>query len=286
MSKVKGRKTAPASRQRKHAVQPVIEDRKTDAASIVTGLIMVMAVIVAGAALMGGSLSKVNSGVSGVFDNMATGMGFGVADVRVVGLESSPERARLVASLSDVQTGDNMFGADPHTIRRRILSTGQVTEARVYRLWPNQILIHTSPARAAAVWHDGEAWKVIDAAGRTMEGLDAADYADLFRLSGASAPKGVPALLYFLAGVDDLAGQISYAERVSERRWNLRLRSGLLIELPADASVSRAAAELNAANATSSLTHRTLDRIDLRVAGRTFLKPSDNTGARRAPAES
>lgn len=286
MPQVKGRKSAAPQKRGKRAPEPVPEARQTDAMSIIVGLVMVLAVIVAGAALMGGSMSKVNTGVSDMVDDVAASFGFAVADVRVVGLEQNPDRAAMVQTLSEIETGDNMFRSDPHTIRRRILSTGQVTEARVYRLWPNQILIHTSPARAAAVWHDGEAWQVIDTAGRRMEGMDARDYTDLFRLSGAKAPEGVPALLTFLSETDGLFSEVSYAERVSARRWNIRLRNGMLIELPADASVSRAAAELSALDKSSALTRRPLAQVDLRVAGRTFLKPSDGTDADSVPAES
>ena len=286
MPQVKGRKTAPPAKRGKKAPEPEPPPRQADAMSIVTGLVMVLAVIVAGAALMGGSMSRVNTGVTDAVDNVAASLGFAVADVRVVGLEHNPERARLVEALSEVETGDNMFRSDPHRIRGRILSTGQVTEARVYRLWPNQILIHTSPARAAAVWHDGDAWQVIDTQGRIMEGMNARDYTDLFRLSGADAPAGVPALLGFLAQTDGLAAEVSYAERVSARRWNIKLRSGMLILLPADAGVSRAAGELMTLNASSDVIRRPLARLDLRVAGRTFLKPPEDSDADGAPAES
>lgn len=286
MPQVKGRKTAPPPKRGRKAPEPVQAPRQTDPMSIVIGLVMVLAVIVAGAALMGGSMSRMNTGVTGAVDGVASSFGFAVADVRVVGLEQNPERARLVQALSEVEPGDNMFRSDPHRIRRRILATGQVTEARVYRLWPNQILIRTAPARAAAVWHDGNAWQVIDTQGRLMEGMNARDYADLFRLSGAKAPDGVPALLKFLAETDGLAAEVSYAERVSARRWNVKLRSGMLILLPPDAGVSRAAGELMSLDASSDIIRRPLDRLDLRVTGRTFLEPSDDTGADGAPAES
>lgn len=288
MPKVKGKAApkAPQRRRRAPPPPPPIEPVRADKSSIVTGLVMVIAVIVAGAALLGGSMSKVGTGVGDALDSAAAGLGFAVQDVRIVGLQQDATRAQFVQRVSEVETGDNMFRANPHEIRRRILSSGQVTSAQVYRLWPNQILIHASPARASAVWHDGEAWRVIDGTGQTMEGLAAQDYTDLVRLSGAEAPAGVPALLRFLARSDDVAERLSYAERVSRRRWDIQLRDGLMIRLPADASVLRAADELEALNSAARLTDRSLARIDLRVPGRTFLEPLEEQGAPGAPAES
>lgn len=288
MPKVKGKtqKRAPQGRRRTAPPPPQVEPSRADPASIVTGLVLVVAVIVAGAALLGGSMSKLGAGVSGAVDSTAASLGFAVQDVRIVGLQQDTRRARLVQQTAGIETGDNMFRADPHTIRRRILSSGQVTSAQVYRLWPNQILIHASPARAAAVWHDGEAWRVIDGTGQIMEGLAAQDYADLIRLSGAEAPAGVPALLRFLAEAGSVSERLSYAERVSRRRWDIRLRNGLLIRLPPDTSVARAAKELAALGGSARLTERSLARIDLRVPERTFLEPLDETDAAGVPAES
>ena len=284
------KKGAPkaAPRRRKAAAPPPVEvnESSVDASSVVLGLVMVLAVIVAGAALMGGSMSRIGGHFSGTVDNIATGMGFGVADVRIIGLEQNPRRAALVAEMAEVQPGDNMFRADPHKIRRRVLATGQVTDARVYRFWPNQILIHAAPAQASAVWYNGTEWQVVDSLGRIMEGVQASDYADLARLSGAAAPDGVPALLQVLDNVEGLEAGLSYAERVSRRRWNIKLRNGLLIKLPTDHSVGRAAAELAAFEASADLTSRSLSQIDLRVPGKTFLKPKELTGADEAPAES
>ena len=80
--------------------------------------------------------------------------------------------------------------------------------------------------------------------------------------------------------------EAAYAERVSRRRWDVKLRDGLLIRLPADASVKRATGELIALENATDLSQRSLTRIDLRVAGRTFLEPLDEQGASGTAAES
>lgn len=290
MPKVKGQpkqgqRARPQTRKRAPTPVPV-EPARADLTSVLTGFVMVVALIVAGAALLGGSMSKVGDGVGNAFDSAATGLGFAVEDVQITGLGNDVRRASLVQQMSGVAPGDNMFRADPHEIRRQVLATGQVTSAHVYRLWPNQILINASPAKASAIWFDGEGQQVVDSTGQIMEGLSAKDYSELVLLTGVDAPQGVPALLQFLARANTVRDRVSYAERVSRRRWDVKLRDGLLIRLPADASIKRATDELIALETSTDLSQRSLARIDLRVAGRTFLEPLDEQGASGIAAES
>lgn len=288
MPPVKGKQTKQTKGRgrRKAAPEPEIYDEHVDASSVVFGLVMVLAVIVAGAALMGGSLAKIGDRVSGTMDGVAGTLGFAVADVKVVGLEEDPGLERLVSRMSEVEAGDNMFRADPHAVRRRIMSTGQVTEARVYRLWPNQILIHASPAEPVALWHNGESWKVVDSFGRIVDSLEARDHAELVRIAGKEAPDGTPALMRALRRHDALRQKLSYAQRVSTRRWDLKLRNGITIQLPADSRIDRAAIELADLDQSDGLTNRPVTRIDLRVPGKAYLKPERSVGAGSAPAES
>ena len=102
MSKVKGTRPA-ASRSRKTPPPPPAKEayaRQADVSSILFGLVMVLAIIVAGAALMGGSMSRIGDRVSGTVDAVAAGLGFAVADVRLVGLDHDPRRASLVARVA------------------------------------------------------------------------------------------------------------------------------------------------------------------------------------------
>lgn len=290
MPPVKGRqrKQAPARGGRRKAAPPPPEPHyeSVDASSVIFGLVMVFAVIVAGAALMGGSLSKMGNRVSGTMDGTAGALGLSVADVKVVGLEDDPSLSRLVTRMSEIEPGENMFRADPHQIRRRVMATGQVTDARVYRLWPDQILIHASPAQPVAIWHDGTEWRVVDSLGGIVTGANAEDHTSLVRLSGAAAAEGTPALMRALTRNASLSERISYAERVSKRRWNLKLRNGTTVQLPVDVRIDRASAQLAELDADAHLTSRAVERIDLRVPGKTYLKPKRTVGTDSAPAES
>ena len=287
MPQVKGRKQqAAGGRRGKAAPPPEPEYDRVDASSVVFGLVMILAVIVAGAALMGGSLAKVGDRMDAALDGAARATGFAVLDVKVVGLENDTTLMSMVERMSEVEAGENMFRADPHDIRRRVVSTGQVTNARVYRLWPNQILIHASPAEPVALWHNGTQWTVVDSLGQTVAGLDPQDHSSLLRLSGVGAPDGVAALMRALSRNEAIIGEISYAQRVSQRRWDVKLRGGLTIQLPADAKIDRAAAQLAALTVQSDITDRELARIDLRVPGRAYLKPERKAGPGSAPAES
>ncbi|WP_300376154.1 cell division protein FtsQ/DivIB [Henriciella sp.] len=286
MPQVKGKQQKTGKTRQRKAPPPEPEYARVDTSSVVFGLVMVLAVIVAGAALMGGSLSKIDSRFQAGLDTAAAAAGFAVADVKVVGLEMNTGLEGRLRQVSGVEPGENMFRADPHVIRRRVVSAGHVSDARVYRLWPDQILIHASPARPVALWHNGENWKVVDSLGRTMEGLDPQAHASLLRLSGAAAPEGTEALLRVVSQNQGLLPEISYAQRVSKRRWDIKLRNGTTIQLPADSHIDSAAVRLAEIESEARLTARDVGRIDLRVPGKVYLKPEGSQGAGSAPAES
>ena len=141
---------------------------RTQISSVIFGLVMVVAMIVAGAAMLGGSLSQIGKRWGSAMDGASRSIGLSVDTVEVIGLEHVPAVARQIKAAAMIEPGENMFRADPHTIRRRVEDTRLVAKVRVYRLWPDTVMIYAHAAEPTALWNDGERWTVVDSLGRLM----------------------------------------------------------------------------------------------------------------------
>lgn len=273
MPRAKGKKSAP---------EPEIVLQRTQISSVIFGLVMVVALIVAGAALLGGSLSQMGKRWGSAMDGVSRSVGLSVDTVEVIGLEHVPEMARQIKSAAMIEPGENMFRADPHLIRRRVESTRLVTKVRVYRLWPDTVMIYAHAAEPTALWQSGEDWAVVDSLGRLMPKARPSDHLDLVKAIGAGAPEAIPALEQAFEQAPVLRDEVHYAERVSSRRWNLVMRSGAVLKLPADEQIERSLDFLTRMEPTAELTRRPLSAIDLRIAGRVFLTPRADASERAA----
>lgn len=241
--------------------------------SIVFGLMIMVALVVAAAAWMGGSMAKVEAGMGNVLDSAARTTGLAVSSVVVLGLEGDPVLREEVRAAAMVEPGENMWRADPHRIRGRIEGTGKVVNVTVHRLWPNQVVITASPATPTALWHDGVAWQVLDGRGRVMQGEAAARHAGLLKVSGADGAGAMPALNAALASAPSLEGRVQLARLVEGRRWDVLLDSGLVLRLPGEDDLDEALRRFEALNRAEQLADRPLRLADFRLRDRVFLRP-------------
>lgn len=275
MPKVKGKKPAP---------QPEVYTEPSQISSVIFGLVMVVAIIVAGAALLGGSLSQMGQRWGSAMDGTSRAMGLSVETVEIIGLEHVPAVARQVKTAAMIEPGENMFRADPHIIRRRVEETRLVANVRVYRLWPDTVMIYADAAEPSALWSDGERWAVVDSLGRLMPRARASDHANLIKTTGIGAPEALPGLQRALAVAPSLLAEVDYAQRVADRRWDLILKSGAVVRLPSDEGLLPGMMHLARLNQEAELTARPVVSVDLRVAGRVFLTPraQEETGGEAA----
>lgn len=273
MPKVKGRKAAP---------EPEYYGSDTSISSVIFGLVMVIALIVAGAALLGGSLSKAGQRWGGAMDSVSRSVGLSVDTVEVIGLEHIPATARQIKMAAMIEPGENMFRADPHAIRRRVEDTRLVANVRVYRLWPDTVMIYADAAQPSALWHNGEDWAVVNSLGRLMPRAKAADHASLVKSVGTGAPEAVPALDKALSVMPDLMTKVAHARRIAGRRWDLVLTTGATVKLPSDEALAEGMLMFARLEKAGDLTRRPLAAIDLRVPGRVFLTPVSVSGVEEA----
>lgn len=237
------------------------------AATLVVGVGILAAVLATGA-----RAERISTAVTERFDAVTTGMGLKVRQVHVTG--ASPEAAAAVRAAVGVHADQPIVSLDLAAVRDRVQSVGWVKEARVVRLLPDTLIVDVKEHDRLAVWQVGGKAHVIDAQGIVIPGADAGRYPRLPLVVGKGADQAASDVLPLLAQRPRLMAKVDALVRVDERRWDLRLKDGSLIQLPAVDQES-ALIRLDALDQRERLLDLGFARIDLRTPEEVAVRPSE-----------
>lgn len=158
-------------------------------------------------------------------------LGFGIDDLQVKG--ASPHTRAAVLAAAGVEEGDPLVGLSLDRVRSKVEAVGWVKEAKVVRLLPDTLVISVKERRPLAVWQNHGQVRLVDQEGRVIPDADAAGFAQLPLVVGKGAGQAARDILPLLHARPRLMERVEALVRVDERRWDLRLRDGALIQLPA-----------------------------------------------------
>ena len=233
--------------------------------------------IIAGVAVLGIVLAtgaraeRIGASVGQGIDGITTGMGLSLKRVHITG--ASPEATPAVQRALGVYSGQAIIGLDLKAVRARVQRVGWVKEARIVRQLPDTLIVEVIEHDRLAVWQTGGKAFVIDGSGKVIEGADAGRYPGLPLIVGAGADQAASEVLPLLAERPHLMGRIDALVRVDERRWDLRLKDGSLIQLPATQQEA-ALIQLDALDQRERLLELGFARIDLRTPEAVAVRPS------------
>jgi cell division protein FtsQ len=233
--------------------------------------------IVAGVAVLAGVLAtgaraeRIGASISHGVDGAAAGMGLKLEKVFIEG--ESPEATAAIQRAVQVYADQPMTSIDLDAVRKRVETVGWVKGARVVRLLPNTLIVHVTEHDRLAVWQAGGRNMVIDSHGVVIAGADAGRYPNLPLVVGKGAEQAASEVLPLIAQRPGLQARVEALVRVDERRWDLRLKDGSLIQLPAT-DQDAALIQLDALDQRERLLELGFDRIDLRTPGEVAVRPS------------
>jgi cell division protein FtsQ len=210
-------------------------------------------------------------------------LGLRVRDVVIEGRVKTPEP--LLHAAIGASPGDPILSYSVAAARARIETINWVQSASVSRRLPDTIVVKLVERRPFAVWqHDGK-FVLIDRAGQIVTDSDVANFASQLPLVvGLGAPQAAAALIDTLAAQPQIQARVVAAVRVGERRWNLRLNTGMDVLLPEGAE-TQALARLAELQAGHALLDRPLQTLDLRLPDRLEFRapPAPAADAKDAP---
>ncbi|MGA0599651.1 cell division protein FtsQ/DivIB [Caulobacter sp. KR2-114] len=238
------------------------------AAIVVLGVTIALATGNRGANLA----SSMNAG----FDNRLAQAGFRVNAVHLQGASKAAEADILAAT--GLRQGQPIFGLDLAAVRASVEHVGWVKSAKVVRLLPDTLVVAVEERRMLAVWQHAGHSQVVDAEGNVVPEADPGRFAGLPLVVGEGADKAAGEILPAIASRPRLAQRVEAAVRVDDRRWDLRLKDGGLIQLPA-AGEEAALIRLDQLDDKSRILELGFARIDLRDPEMVAVRPRASTGA-------
>ena len=231
--------------------------------------------------------SAVGAGVDGKFGEA----GFRLRAVHVQG--ASPMATADIVAAANVHKDDPMLGLDLQALQGRVEKVGWVKEARVVRLLPDTLMIAVKERRQLAVWQHGGRSVVIDDQGQVIPEADPGRFSNLPLVVGAGGAEHAGEILPTLAQRPKLMARMEALVRVDDRRWDLRLKDGSLVQLPA-VEEEQALIQLEQLDLRSRILELGFERIDLRNPDAIAVRPRapqpiaitpTTTAAVSAPAE-
>ncbi|MEO1193480.1 MAG: cell division protein FtsQ/DivIB [Pseudomonadota bacterium] len=195
--------------------------------------------------------------------------GFAVTSIQVLG-RSESKGGEILEAL-EMERGDPILRFDPQEARDRIEALPWVESASVQRRLPGLIRVEIAERRPAALWQLGGVWSVIDKEGTVIEGASAGAFPALPKVVGPGANSRVDEVLALVSQQPELSMHVYAAIRVGNRRWNLRLHSGIDVRLPENDPVS-AWERLARLESLADLLARDVSVIDLRREDRLLLR--------------
>jgi len=229
------------------------------------------ALLLVGVLATGARAERIGASVSHGLDNVTAGMGLTLKRVHITGASSEAEPA--IQQALGLYSGQPITSLDLNAIRTRVQGVGWVKEARVVRLLPDTLIVEVKEHDRLAVWQEAGQIKVIDNRGQVIDGADARRYPTLPLVVGKGADVAAGEILPLLAQRPRLMGMVDALVRVDERRWDLRLKDGSLIQLPATEQEA-ALIRLDALDQRERLLDLGFARVDLRTPDEVAVRPA------------
>ncbi len=247
--------------------------------SPVVALLGTAAVIVLGVTIAlatGGRGAKLAVAANAGYDQRLADLGFKINAVHLQGASRASEADIMAAT--GLRRDQPIFGLDLEAVRANVERVGWVKHAKVIRLLPDTMVIAVEERRMLAVWQHAGHTQVVDSEGNVVGEADPGHFAALPLVVGEGADKAAAAILPAITARPRLAQRVEALVRVDDRRWDLRLKDGALIQLPA-AGEEAALIRLDQLDDKSRILELGLARIDLRDPEMVAVRPRASTSA-------
>ena len=213
---------------------------------------------------------QLGAATRGAFESRFASLGLRVGAVHLRGA-SAAARDEIIQAAA-LKPGTPILTVDLDAIRARVEKVGWVEHARVIRLFPDTVVVAVVERPLMAVWQHAGRSVVVAADGTVVGSVDPARFSRLPLIVGEEANLTARDVLPQLARRPALAARINALVRVDRRRWDLQLRDGGVIQLPARDEAT-ALKTLDTLDRRGRVLGLGLARIDLRDPAMVVVRP-------------
>jgi cell division protein FtsQ len=171
------------------------------------------------------------NGIVNFANERAAALGLNLQNVRLVGV--SPQAADDVKKALPFHRGDPLAFTDLVAVQKAIENVGWVRSATVRRQFPGSLIVTVVERPRLAVWQYHGQDSVIDDQGQVIPEARADRFPDLPLVVGEGANETANDILELMRPRQQLLQKTYALQRVDTRRWNILLKNGAVIKLPA-----------------------------------------------------
>jgi cell division protein FtsQ len=246
-------------------------------AGVVASALIILGSITLGV-IRGDHVAQVTDALHDLRDSAANAAGFNITGVALTG-NKHMSREEIFATAGVTGHSSTLF-LDVADARARLKTNPWIADATVQKLYPDRLQIAITERAAFALWQKDGRIGVIADDGTVLEPYFSRRFASLPLFVGAGAGARAKEFQALIERYPDIRDQLRAAVLVSERRWNLRLKNGVDVELPED-GVTQALDRLIALDRDKKLLSRDITLVDLRMPDRVTVRQSDAAAAAR-----
>jgi cell division protein FtsQ len=199
--------------------------------SLATLVFVLLAVL-----FVSGAIGRTIHNVRRTTDRLVAEAGFGISEIHLAGNSRVPPETILAAL--GLQPGGSIFAADLPAARARILALDWIASVDVMRRYPGAIFVNVVEKRPFALWQSPNIANgsggiaVVERSGKVITTQNVETFSHLPKLVGAGAPEAAADVIEAVMAHRAVDGRVAAYEYVSQRRWNLILNNGVVVELP------------------------------------------------------
>lgn len=203
-------------------------------------------------------------------DTHLASLGFRLRELHLQGASAAAEKEIFAAA--NLKMGGPILDTDLDAVRRRVESVGWVARARVVRLLPDTLVIAVYERPLMAVWQVNGGFHVVAENGAILAQMDPARFEALPLIVGEGANVSAREILPLIARRTRLSKATDALVRVDQRRWDILLKNGTRIMLPAG-DAEPALKRLDALDAQARILDLSFERLDLRDPAKIIVRP-------------
>ena len=214
-------------------------------------------------------------------DVVARFLGFGINAVTITGAREIYEAEVLAAA--GISERNSLLFLDVGDVRDRLRQVPLIKDVSVRKLYPNRLLVELVEREPFAVWQKDGKVMVVSADGTPIQEMTEARVSDRPCVVGAGATTRSAEFLRIVDAAGELRTRIRAGMLVGERRWTLKMTSGLDVKLPED-NPEQAITQFARLARDARVLDKDLVSVDLRVPDRMIGRLTEEAAAARADA--